>query len=146
MTFKDLIKTLESFAEEHAMIQSFGWGDSEKISTKDRMFPMLWVQPRGLTPLEGGRVIQNCDIIIMDLQKQDDSNLLYSMSSMGLIGIDLVSEFQQSQTINGFEIDENNWIANPFSGEYDEYTDGFLFNIDFHYPQTLNKCIIPKNE
>ena len=140
-TLEQIIKELETFSTNHKQINDFGFGDISNISTKDHNFPMMWVQP---TPSVIGKMIElNLDIYIIDLLKQDRSNLLSIMSDTLLIGNDIISEYFDSEDDFEFVVEETAVDATPFEGEFDDFTAGFLFNIQVQIAHDYSKCEVP---
>ena len=143
-SFKDVVLKFEDFSINHKQINTFDWGELFNISTKDIQFPYLH-----LLPLQSRKVgslqTQTFEVYVMDLQKQDDTNLLDIMNQMFMIGNDVVSEFEYNADRFGFEVNETNISIYPFTGEFDDHTAGWKWVLEITYMQTNNCDIYPKN-
>lgn len=143
-TFKQVITEFENFADNHAMINEFGWGQLSDITTKDHTYPMMWVNP---TPSvnEGTNFILNIEVYIIDLEKQDGSNKLDIMSSTLLTLNDFIAEYVDSEDDNDFALNEESITVTPFNFRFDDVTSGWIGEIEIEIQNTLNQCQIPKD-
>lgn len=141
---KEIVNDLEQFSINHKMLNDFGFGDISNISTKEHQFPMMWVYP--VQSQLGRQMNLSFDIYIIDLLKQDRSNLLDIMNQTLLIGNDVVAEYFDDEEQNDFLLNEEGVDVTPFEGEFDDFTAGFIFNIEIQVSNGLSKCEIPLND
>lgn len=142
-SFKDIIIKFEEFTTNHKQLNEYGWGEVFNISTKDITFPYLHVLPLQ-SKKNGSLQTQQFEIYVMDLEKQDNTNLLDIMNQMFMIGNDVISEFEFDADRFGFEVDERNINVYPFTGTYDDNTAGWKWVMDITYMQTNNCSTYPK--
>ncbi len=142
-TFKDIIEEFKTFSNNHKQLNEFNWGAIAEISTKDIIFPYLHILP--ITSKKNGSLQKmKFEIYVMDLQKQDNTNLLDIMNQMFMIGNDIVSEFEEDNSNFGFEVDETNIDIFPFTGDFDDFTAGWKWVLDVSFMQTNNCALYPK--
>jgi len=142
-TFKNVIEGIQAFCTSHTQINDFGWGDISNINPSEHNFPMIWLNPTD-SSTNGPMTVYKFDMYVLDVLKQDRSNLLDLMNNTTIIGNDAISEFwiDESETL-GFELNENGISMIPFEGRFDVFTGGWIFTIEIYVKTTLNKCIIP---
>lgn len=141
--FKNIITTLSGFSYSHEQVNEFGWGPISNISTKNQDFVLVWFLPTGARVEHSSTILQG-NLYVMDLLKQDDTNLLDIHNDTYQIGRDFVSEFYDQETIYGFVMDESA-DAEPFEHKFDDYTAGWIFTIEIEFENSVNICNVPKN-
>jgi len=141
---KEIVNELEQFSKDHKFLNDFGFGDISNISTNQHQYPMMWVNP--VSSNLGRQFDLNFDIYIIDLLKQDRSNLLDIMNQTLLIGNDIVAEYFNDEDQNDFLLNEEGVDVTPFEAEFDDFTAGFIFNIQIQISNGLSKCEIPLND
>lgn len=142
ITQKDIILKFKEISKNHKQINDFGWGEIYNISTKNIKFPYLHILP--ISSKKNGSLQKlSMKLYILDLQNQDNKNLLDIMSNTFEIGNDVVTAFIDFSYTNEFDIDENNIVSYFITGEFDDYTSGFEWNINITYKQYNNCDNIP---
>ena len=141
-SLKTIIKRLEEFSQNHSQIESFGFGELYNISTKDINFPYMHVMPTQTTK-DGSFSKLNLEIYLMELERGE--NLIDIMSDLYLIGNDIISEFMETDEDYGFSVNEKSVVANPFTGDFDDLTAGWIWRLEIDYIQTNNCDYIPRN-
>ncbi len=141
-TLKNIIHDIDQFCTDHKQINEFGWGRLTEITTKDHDFVMLWLTPTTST-IEGHMVSLNFDMYVMDIVKQDLSNLLDVVNDTLLIGNDVVSKFWSDEETYGWVLNEANVSAEPFEAKFDDFTSGWIFRISVEIENSLSNCNIP---
>ncbi len=142
-TIKNINNDLETFCDNHLQIKEFGWGNISNITTKDHDFVMLWLQPIG-SIIEGNLLTLRYDMYIMDLVKQDNSNLEDVHNDTFLIGLDVVNKFWSDEETYGWTINENTVTSEPFEAKFDDYTSGHIFSIEIEVENRMSNCNIPE--
>ena len=152
VTLKEILDQLRIFVDEHYQLLSFGFGDMANISTKDTLYPILYVAPTE-SRMNGTQVILGLDMYIFDLEKQDKSNLETVMSNSLSIGTDVVANFLETATV-GLGVDkkydvwsivDNTVRMYPAEFKQDDVLAGYQFSFEIEIENTNNKCVIPKS-
>ncbi len=141
-TLKQIITELSGFTTAHQQLQDFGFGDISNISTKDHLFPMMWINIIPSTN-EGRQLNINLEMYIIDLLKQDRTNLIDVMSDTLLIGNDVVANYFDNEDDFDMVLDEESVNLTPFEAQFDDFTAGFVFEITLNIENKLNDCEIP---
>ncbi len=139
---KDVINDLRVFTNEHPQMNGFGWGNLANITTKNYIYPMMWVQPMQST-IQSSQLKLSLDVYIMDLLEHDYSNELDIMNGTLMLGRDLVAEYFEDNDGVEFELDESNVKINPFSGKFDDLLGGWIFTVELTIMLSRNKCLTP---
>lgn len=143
VTFKDIIKDFEMFSSSHLQVNDFGWGNPNNISTKNHNFILVWLTPLS-TIIDGKKVIIKFDLYVMDVLREDLSNLKDVMNNTLLIGNDFITYFfTDDNEDRGWTIVEDNVISEPFEAMFDDFCAGWVFKIDVEFENELNTCTIP---
>jgi hypothetical protein len=143
-TFKRILEDIETFCDNHNQINSFSWGNPNNISTKNHTFPMVWLQPTTST-INGHMMTLSFDMYIMDLVKQDLTNLKDVMNDTLLMGNDVVSKFWSDCETYDWVLNEDGVSMEPFDAKFDDYTGGWIFRINIEIENRLSNCNIPEN-
>lgn len=143
-TFKNILKDIEIFCENHNQVKDFSWGRMSNISTKDHDFTMIFLQPT-TSQIQGSLIILSYYMYVFDLVKQDESNLEDVMSDCLLIGNDVVAKFWDNEDEYEWTLNEDVVSFEPFEAMFDDFTAGWIFSIDIQIKNNLNLCAIPEN-
>ena len=149
ITLKEILDEFKDFVNNHYELLTYGFGDLSNISTKNTDYPLLWIVP-GISRINGSEMILGLDMYMLDLEKQDLSNLEDIMSKTLSIGNDIVAKFWE----NGFaneEYDVWNLIEDNVSIEavefkHDDVLAGWIFNMQISIENPMNECVIPIKE
>ena len=142
-TLTNLTTDLRDFAENHSQIYEFGFGNISNISTKDTNYILMWIIPSTSTS-HGAQFLMSFDVYILDLEKQDHSNLETIMNETLLVMNDLDNYFKHSTSIE-YQL-YNDLIYEPFSFRFDDVLTGYKANIQLELTDSGNPCTyIPTN-
>lgn len=140
-TLENIIQDLSGFSYSHAQINDFGKGRISNITTKNHKYPMIWLQPT--TSIIDERMITlNMDMYVLDIVKQDLSNLIQVQSDMLVIGSDFVTNFWDNEETYSWTMVEN-VQGEFFDAEFDDYCAGSVFKISLEIENRMNICEIP---
>ena len=144
-TLTNILDDLEQFATDHLQINSFGIGHPDDISTKDRIYPIMWVTPYEFTG-NASTLTTSFKIYILDLLKKDKSNQKTILNLTTLIGTDIFSTYFQAYDEDDFELVNDSLhmgtLDIPFK---DDYLSGVELDVKVEFDNRLNVCTIPKN-
>ena len=140
-TLKNIVADLRDFSEKHLQIYNFSFGHPSEISTKSESYPIIHVHPKP-SRKNGARMYLSFDIYILDLEKQDHSNLEDILTETMNIGIDIVSFFQ-SQNDETYYLTNEYVTFEPFTGKFDAYLTGYIISVDFEIDENGDICSIP---
>jgi hypothetical protein len=142
-SYNQLIDYLNSFANQHQQIKSFGNGfryDINNIMTIDNEFPFLYVEPLSHTFIE---FTQNYNIRVycMDLKQKDSSNETEIISDTLQILNDLVKYIKNDVT-NDWDI-INQPVAIPNTNYGVEFCTGWFIDLTVQVTINDTDCDIP---
>ena len=139
-TLKNIVDDIETFTNNHNQVYSFSFGSPTIIGTKSQSYPLIHVAPT-TSKNQGSRMYLGFDIYILDLEKQDYSNLVDILTETMNIGVDLVSTFQ-SQNDEYYYLKNEYVTFQSFSG-FDPVLSGYILSVEFEIDQNNNQCNIP---
>ena len=151
LTYNQILKEFQTFANNHKQIENFGNGDLWEIVEHNQLtdfnYPLFWVadQPANLGD---GTFTWNFNVMAMDLVNKDESNENDVKSDMCQVLLDCVSYFEQkTATSNNVDWLKVNLVR---SGTLTSFTEGFEdeltgwgMNIGFRLPFSYNNCDLP---
>ena len=136
ITLKQILDRLEEFAGEHYQIYSFDFGSLTDLNTKDKTdYPLIYVTLDDST-IDGPEMRLNLNVAVLDLEKQDKSNLEDIMNKTLLIGNDIITRFFQEPNtqfknqIDLWRIVDNNVMMQPVEFVLDDHAAGWLFKFE----------------
>lgn len=142
-TQNNLLADLREFAEKHTQILEFGFGNISNISTKDTKYILLWVIP---APSEksDAQFLMTFDVYVLDLEKQDHSNLETIMNETMLVMNDLDNYFRYNTNFD-YRL-YNSLTYEPFSFRFDDVLTGYKTTIQLEIIDDGKPCdYIPTN-
>jgi hypothetical protein len=139
-TLKNIQDDVEEFANNHQQVYSYSFGSPKIIGTKSQEYPLIHLSPT-TSKNEGSRMYMGFDIYILDLEKQDYSNLVDILTETMNIGVDLVSFFQ-SQNDEYYYLNNDYVTFTPISA-FDPVLSGYILSVEFEIDQNNNNCNIP---
>jgi len=143
-SFKQIVEALEDFCDNHLQIKSFDWGELNEITTKDRTYPLVWLNP---TPgsNEGHLITLNFEMIVIDIVEQDFSNKKDVMNDCLFIINDVISNYWDNEETYGWTLNENGVTFTPYITNNDtDFCYGWVADISIEIENRLNSCAIPK--
>lgn len=146
--FVNICDAFETIADNHKQIHSYGFGDIANIATSGTInYAMMWVLPQGST-VRRGEVGYQFQILIMDLLRKDQSNLVDVLNDTHRIALDVLAELaitgQDFQpTANAFQLKFEDVTMSDFIDRFDEEVAGWTMNITLWTAWDWDKCDIP---
>ena len=152
LTYNQIIKEFNDFADAHKQVQNFGNGDLWEITESNQLldynYPLLWVvdQPANLGD---GVFTWNFNIITMDLVNKDESNENDVKSDMIQVLLDLIAYLEQKTNTTNNNV---NWLQVQLirSGNFTSFTErfedeltGWGMSIGLKIPFNYDKCNLP---
>jgi hypothetical protein len=153
LTYNQIIKEFNDFADAHKQIQNFGNGDLWEITERNQLldynYPLLWVvdQPANLGD---GVFTWNFNIITMDLVNKDESNENDVKSDMIQVLLDLIAYLEQKTNTTDNNV---NWLQvqlirtgtfTSFTERFEDELTGWGMSIGLRIPFNYDSCNIPK--
>lgn len=153
LTYNQIIKEFNDFADAHKQVQNFGNGDLWEITESNQLldynYPLLWVVDQPAT-LGDGVFTWNFNIITMDLVNKDESNENDVKSDMIQVLLDLIAYLEQKTNTTNNNV---NWLQVQLirSGNFTSFTErfedeltGWGMSIGLKIPFNYDNCNIPK--
>lgn len=146
ITLTQILSELREFTNNHKELQSFQFGPIANISTKDVKYPLMHIEP-STAYNNGHQLVLGFNMYILDLEKQDYSNLETIMNSTLLIGNDVISEYWMNGTFDDkWDIIEDTVTITPVQFAFDDVLAGYNFNIEIEIENRLTNCNLPIDE
>ena len=145
VTLSDIINDFEKYAAEHKFIEAFSWGMLDEVSTKDSLYPLLFLTPTN-SIIEGSETKLRFEMYIMDVLELDRSNQKSVMDIMLRIGNDVISSFYYDDDNLEYELDELNVPIQPFEARFDDNLAGWIFTITLSMQSQPMNCITPTDD
>lgn len=143
-TLKNLVDDLEDFSQLHSQIKEFGFGDISNISTKDTKYILMWVIPTNSNS-NNSQFIMSFDVYILDLEKQDQSNLVTIFNETLMVANDIDNYFKHNPS-EEYRL-YNNLTYEPFSFRFDDVLTGYKINIELEIIDNGSVCqYLPTDE
>ena len=151
LTYNQILKEFETFANNHKQIENFGNGDLWEIVEHNQLtdfnYPLFWVadQPANLGD---GTFTWNFNVMAMDLVNKDESNENDVKSDMCQVLLDCVSYFEQkTATSNNVDWLKVNLVRSgtltSFTERFEDELTGWGMNIGFKIPFAYDNCNLP---
>jgi len=127
-TIKDIQLNFEAFCNSHPQLNTFGFDHIDNLSTKDRVFPVMWVMPMD-SPLNK----LTYDVYFGDVLLHDRSNFIDILTDMNAVGYDFVKHLETST-----ELDFDTANISPFESKFDDHTAGMKFTVTIDIINAFN--------
>ena len=151
VSYNQVIKQLNDFATNHKQVKSFGNGDLWEVVQHDQLtnfnYPLLWVVDQAAS-MGDGDFTWNFQVIVMDIERKDESNENEVKSDCVQILIDLVAYFEQLNN----ELNNVNWnqvqlvrsgSVELFTERFEDELSGASIQLGLRFPQNYNYCEVP---
>ena len=153
VNLKQIIEDLQSIANNHDQISSFGFGDLTQItmdieSKQEPEYVRMYVMPQPTTFDRSG-IIYSLSITVMDKIVQDYSNQAEVMSDTLLILEDIFTILYQSYTsqYGNFTIDyepQFGSVATPFLERFETIVGGWTMIVNIVQLHAYDRCVVPE--
>jgi hypothetical protein len=146
--FINITDALKTIADNHKQIHSYGFGDLAYINTSGSIdYVLMWVKPKG-SRVNRGEVGLSFEILIMDLVRKDESNLIDVLNDTHQIALDVLADIYINglDAVNGthgFHLKNPDIQLNNFVDRFDEEVAGWSMNITVWVGWDWNECVIP---
>lgn len=143
MTLNQLKSKLESLANNHLQIKSYGWGDSWEFEASGGVYGgTMWVIPRGFN-IESKAIVYSFNILFMDLVDKDEANETEVLSDQTLICMDILSKLDEEAESDDFTIIKTN-SAQYFTERFDNEWAGVYIDLGIRVNYLRDNCNIPE--
>jgi len=151
VSYNQVIKQLNDFADSHKQVKSFGNGYLWEVVQHDQLqnfnYPLMWIVDQAAA-VGDGDFTWNFQVIVMDIVRKDESNENEVKSDCVQILIDLIAYFEQLNS----ELNNVDWhqVQLVRSGSIDMFTERFedelsgaSIQLGLRFPQNYNYCEVP---
>ena len=143
MTLNQIKSKLESLANNHLQIKSFGWGDSWEFEADGGVnASVMWVIPRGFN-IESKAIVYSFNLLFMDLVDKDEANETEVLSDQTLICMDILSQLDEEAESDDFTILKTN-SAQFFTERFDNEWSGVYIDLSIRVNYLRDNCNIPE--
>lgn len=152
ITYNQIRELFSDFADRHYQINSFYFGDVDKIGNSEEYnYPLLAVIPKDVQMLKQNETYNQSqysfNIICGDLLDEDHSNETEVRSDTLQILQDLIAEFSQARYYNeNLMTLETNAVITPFTERFDDLTTGWVLTISIRTPFRGTPCKSPLSD
>ena len=136
LTYNQVIKQLNDFADSHKQIKSFGNGNLWEVVQHNQLsnfnYPLMWINDQSAT-MGNGDFTWNFQVLVMDCVQ---------------MLIDLIAYFEQLNATNN----NVNWnqvqlirtgSVEMFTERFEDEVSGATLQLGLRFPQNYNFCEIP---
>ena len=151
LTYNQIIRTFNEFADAHLEIQNFGNGDIWEIVEHNQLldwnFPLLWVSDQPAT-IGDGTFTWNFNILTMSLVDKDEANENDVKSDMAQVLLDLLAYLEQKTAETG----NVTWMKvqlvksgtmTSFTERFEDSLTGWGMTIGLKIPLKYDNCNLP---
>ena len=146
-TFREIIEKFESAANYHIYIQSFGFGNVDRLNdTINLPYPLLWVRPLGSLGVSPyGQRTLTFEVFMLEIPKGDDSNYIQAYSDSERALYDVYTFFRDGAEQQQYQINMLN--ITPVSEAFQDRAIGFVSQMEIITDSSgLTICNIPTNQ
>lgn len=141
-TLNQLVAKLQSIANNHYQIKSFGYGDNWEIEAEGaKNAPVMWANCRSFS-VDESSITYNFAILFMDLVNKGEENELEVLSDQALIATDVLALLDKEAESDNFRIVKSN-TGEFFTERFDNEWAGVLLELSFEIQFTRNWCEVP---
>lgn len=144
MTINQVKKLLNDLADDHKMINDFGWGDIWEIGESQSItYPLMYCTPQQSNLSVSGKTFNlNISIIFADLVYGDEKNSDDVINDQMLICQDIIAQLK-SDTFD-FTLGTNVTI-DFFSERLSDLVAGVRADITLALPYVSDRCAVPSD-
>lgn len=146
-TFREIVEKFESAATYHIYIQSFGFGNVDRLNdTINQPYPLLWVRPLGSLGVSPyGQRTLTFEVFMLEIPKGDDSNYIQAYSDTERALYDVYTFFRDGAEQQQYQINMLN--ITPVSEAFQDRAIGFVSQMEIITDSAgLTICNIPTNQ
>jgi glycerophosphoryl diester phosphodiesterase len=146
-TFREIVEKFESAADFHIYIQSFGFGNIDRLNdTINQPYPLLWVRPLGSLGVSPyGQRTLTFEVFMLEIPKGDDSNYIQAYSDSERALYDVYTFFRDGAEQQEYQINMLN--ITPVSEAFQDRAIGFVSQMEIITDSAgLTICNIPTNQ
>ena len=151
LSYNQVIKQLNDFADAHKQIKSFGNGNLWEVVQHNQLtnfnYPLMWINDQPAS-MGNGDFTWNFQVLIMDIVRKDETNENEVKSDCVQILIDLIAYFEQLNTTNN-NVNFNqvqlirSGSVEMFTERFEDELSGATLQLGLRFPQNYNFCEIP---
>lgn len=145
MTLNQIVGELNTIANNHLQIQTFGFGDVWEIATSgDIQYPIMWASLDGVDISTSAKTeTYKFSLFFMDIVKNGEINETEVLSDQLSIAKDVLATLKNPTYEWSFE--DNVSSLEDFTERFTDSVSGWKLNINLKLPFTSNRCVIPTN-
>lgn len=141
-TLNQHINIFRTFANNHLVINSFGWGDSWENNSSGNIYPQMFIEIVD-SAVNGGILTDTYRIFFSDYVRHDEINEIFSLSEMKSCALDLVAYLDKSGVLGTTsDIDVSHTIE-PYTEAWDDRVSGWVLNLSIIQTYIYDYCNIP---
>ncbi len=151
LTYNQIIKEFNDFADAHLQIENFGNGNLWEVVEHDQMadfnYPLLWVidQPASIGD---ATFTWNFQVLAISLVQKDESDENEVKSDMAQVLFDLIAYFEQktatSNNVDWLKVNiERSGTMTSFTERFEDELTGWALSIAFKMPNKYDNCDLP---
>lgn len=153
LTYNQIIRELNNFADAHLEIETFGNGDLWEVVQHNQLgnfqYPLLWIVDKPATV--GSNVFTwNFQAIYIDIVRKDETNENDVKSDAVQVLIDLIAYLEQQSGTSAIGVNWNQvqlvrgGTVEMFSEKFEDDLSGANISLGLKIPQVYDECVIPK--
>lgn len=141
-TLNQVINNLRTICAAHGQVSQFRFGSDVDISASEQqLYPLVWVDVT--TSQIGYKLLSlNLIIMVMDIQKADQTNEQDTLSDTLSIAQDIFAALNNSTYQDYFTVNENASLE-PIREGLPDLVNGWKMNLNLELEQLNNRCQIP---
>ena len=149
-TYKSIVDQIEAACTAHQSIKEFGEGSIDRLDSlfQNVKYPYAFLRPlqsQGMvlnTNGVSGAIARNFELIMMDVPKLDDTDVLKLQSQTEIYIYDIIAYFNLGAVQREEYITLNS--ITPLYESFNDRVAGWVANITFNSYGTLDFCNFPK--
>jgi hypothetical protein len=102
-TLSQHINIFRTFANNHEVINSFGWGDTWENNASGTVYPQMFVEIQD-SNVDGNILTDSYNIYFSDYVRHDEINELMALSSMKSCALDLLAYLDKSSALGDVSV------------------------------------------
>ncbi len=151
VSYNQVIKQLNDFADSHKQVKSFGNGDLWEVVQHDQMqnfnYPLMWIVDQAAA-VGDGDFTWNFQVFVMDIVRKDDSNENEVKSDCVQILIDLIAYFEQrtatTNNVDWLKVNiQKSGTMTSFTERFEDDLTGWSCGVSFTMPFNYDNCDNP---